>query len=185
MRNSSKVVAGLSALCLGVIALPGAAAAGPCSDQIAELGRKLSQSPSLGPATTGTLAGSNPNNAPGASPAASAAPQPTGTSADNRVGGTLGTKEANAAVGNMVATSSQDVRRQQEGLPTAAAVAGAGSGKSIETTPGQGGPGQASGVGPNDKMSEAKAELEKARMMDAKDDGACRGAIDRARQLAG
>ncbi len=180
MRNSFKITASLSALCLGIIVLPGVAAAGPCSDQIAELGRKLSQSPSLGAATTGTLTGSNPNNAPGASSAASAAPQPTGTSADNRVGGTLGTKEANAAVGNMVATSSQDVRRQQEGLPTAAAVAGAGSGKSVETTPGQ-----ASGAGPNDKMSEAKAELEKARMMDAKDDGACRGAIDRARQLAG
>jgi len=185
MRNSSKVIAGLSALCLGAIALPGVASAGPCSDQIAELGRKLSQSPSLGPATTGTLTGSNPNNAPGASPAASAAPTGNGTSNDNRVGGTAGTKEANAAVGNMVATSSQDVRRQQEGLPTAAAVAAAGSGKSVETTPGQGGPGQASGAGPNDKMSEAKAELEKARMMDAKDDGACRGPIDRARQLAG
>ena len=185
MRNSpkfraDKVMAGLSALCLGVIVLPGAAAAGPCSDQIAELGRKLSQSPSLGPATTGTLTGSNPNSAPGASSAASAAPTGTGTSNDNRVGGTAGTKEANAAVGNMVATSSQDVRRQQEGLPTAAAVAAAGSGKSVETTPGQ-----ASGAGPNDKMSEAKAELEKARMMDAKDDGACHGAIDRARQLAG
>ena len=180
MRNLSKVMAGLSMLCFGAVALPGVASAGPCSDQIAELGRKLSQSPSLGAPTTGTLTGSNPNTAPGASPTASAAPTGVGTSNDNRVGGTAGTKEANAAVGNLVATSSQDVRRQQEGLPTAAAVAAAGSGKSVETTPGQ-----ASGAGPNDKMSEAKAELEKARMMDAKDDGACRGAIDRARQLAG
>jgi len=180
MQHRSKIMAGLSALCLGVLAMPTGAAAGPCSDQIAELGRKLSQSPSLGPATTGTLSGSNPNNAPGTSPTASAAPAPTGTSADNRVGGTAGTKELNAAVGNTVATSSQDVRRQQEGLPTAAAVAAAGSGKSVETTPGQ-----ASGAGPNDKMSEAKAELEKARMMDQRDDPACRGMIDRARQLAG
>ena len=31
-----------------------AASAGPCSDGIAELGRKLAQSPSLGPVTTGT-----------------------------------------------------------------------------------------------------------------------------------
>ena len=180
MRHSSKIMAGLSALCLGVVALPGAVFAGPCSDQIAELGRKLSQSPSLGAPTTGTLTGSNPGNAPGASPTASAAPTGVGTSNDNRVGGTAGTKEANAAVGNLVATSSQDVRRQQEGLPTAAAVAAAGSGKSVETTPGQ-----ASGAGPNDKMSEAKAELEKARKMDSQDDSACRGAVDRARQLAG
>lgn len=180
MRNLFKVMAGLSAFCVGVVAMPTGAVAGPCSDQIAELGRKLSQSPSLGPVTTGALPGSNPNNAPGTSPAAGAAPSSTGTSADNRVGGTAGTKEVNAAVGNTIATSSQDVRRQQEGLPTAAAVAAAGSGKSVETTPGQ-----ASGAGPNDRMSEAKAELEKARMMDQKDDGACRGAIDRARQLAG
>ncbi len=180
MRNLSKVMAGLSVLCLGAVAMPSPAAAGPCSDQIAELGRKLSQSPSLGAPTTGTLTGSNPNNAPGASPTASAAPAPTGTSSDNRVGGTAGTKEVNAAVGNLVATSSQDVRRQQEGLPTAAAVAAAGSGKSVETTPGQ-----ASGAGPNDKMSEAKGELEKARKMDSQDDPACRGAVDRARQLAG
>ena len=177
---TGKVMAGLSAICLGVAAMPSGAAAGPCSDQIAELGRKLSQSPALGAPTTGTLTGSNPNNAPGASPTASAAPQPAGTSADNRVGGTAGTKEVNAAVGNMVATSPQDVRRQQEGLPTAAAVAAAGSGKSVETTPGQAG-----GAGPNDKMSEAKAELEKARKMDSQDDAACRGAVDRARQLAG
>ncbi len=180
MRTSSKVMAGLSALCLGAVAVPGVASAGPCSDQIAELGRKLSQSPSLGAPTTGTLTGSNPGNAPGASPAASAAPAPTGTSADNRVGGTAGTKEVNAAVGNLVATSPQDVRRQQEGLPTAAAVAAAGSGKSVETTPGQ-----ASGAGPNDKMSEAKGELEKARKMDSQDDAACKGPLDRARQLAG
>ncbi len=180
MHASFKAMAGLSAICLGIVIMPGAAAAGPCSDGIAELGRKLSQSPSLGAPTTGTLTGSNPNNAPGTSPVASAAPAPTGTSADNRVGGTAGTKEANAAVGNNIATSSQDVRRQQEGLPTAAAVAAAGSGKSVETTPGQ-----ASGAGPNDKMSEAKAELEKARKMDSQDDGACRGALDRARQLAG
>lgn len=180
MRNLSKAMAGLSALCLGAVTMPFPAAAGPCSDQIAEIGRKLSQSPSLGPVTTGALPGSNPSNAPATSAAASAAPGSTGTSADNRVGGTAGTKEVNAAVGNNIATSSQDVRRQQEGLPTAAAVAAAGSGKSVETTPGQ-----ASGAGPNDKMSEAKAELEKARMMDQKDDKACSGAVDRARQLAG
>ncbi len=83
----------------------------------------------------------------------------------------------NAAVGNNIATSSQDVRRQQEGLPT---VAAAGSGKSVETTPGQG-----SSAAPNDRMSQAKMELEKARQLDQKDDPSCRGSIDRTRQLMG
>jgi len=180
MRNQFKILAGLSALCFGVVALPSGAAAGPCSDQIAELGRKLAQSPSLGPVTTGTLSGSNPGSAPSPTASTSGAPAATGTSADNRVGGTAGTKELNAAVGNNIATSSQDVRRQQEGLPTAAAVAAAGSGKSVETTPGQSG-----SAAPNDRMSQAKMELEKARQLDQRDDPACSGSIDRTRQIMG
>ncbi len=178
MLHRSRIVAGLSALCLGMVAIPVAAFAGPCSDQIADFGRKLAQSPSMGPVTTGTLSGSNPGNAP---TAAEATPPPaTGTSADNRVGGTAGTKELNAAVGSNIATSSQDVRRQQEGLPTAAATAAAGSGKSVETTPGQ-----ANYSAPNDRMSQAKMELEKARMLDQKDDASCKASLDRVRQLAG
>lgn len=176
MHYRSTIVAGLSALCLGLIAIPAAAFAGPCSDQIADLGRKLAQSPSMGPVTTGTVSGSNP----GSTAAASAAPTSTGTSADNRVGGTAGTKELNAAVGSNIATSSQDVRRQQEGLPTAAATAAAGGGKSVETTPDQG-----DSAASNDRMSQAKMELEKARMLDQKEDSSCKASLDRVRQLAG
>ncbi len=179
MHYRLKISAGLSAICIGLIAAPTIASAGPCSDQIADLGRKLAQSSSMGPVTTGTLSGSNPGSAPSAAPQPGA-PASTGTSADNRVGGTAGTKELNAAVGNNIATSSQDVRRQQEGLPTAAAAAAAGSGKSVETTPGQG-----SSPAPNDKMSQAKMELEKARQLDQKDDPSCSGSIDRTRQLMG
>lgn len=173
MPLRSNLALGLSALCLGALAAPTAAYAGPCSDGIAELGRKLASSPGLGPVTTGTVSGTA-----AASAAQPGAPGATGTSADNRVGGTAGTKEANAAVGNLVATSSQDVRRQQEGLPTAAAVAAAGSGKSVETTPSKGG-----SPAPNDRMSEAKMELEKARMLDQKDDQSCSASLDRTRQL--
>jgi len=180
MQYRFKIIAGLSVLCLGLTAVPTEVFAGPCSDQIADLGRKLAQSPSMGPVTTGTLSGSNPGSAPTAGGSQPGAPATTGTSADNRVGGTAGTKEVNAAVGNNIATSSQDVRRQQEGLPTAAATAAAGSGKSVETTPGQG-----SSAMPNDRMSQAKMELEKARMLDQKDDPACSGAIDRTKQLMG
>jgi len=131
--------------------------------------------------TTGTLSGSNPGSAPTAGGSQPGAPATTGTSADNRVGGTAGTKDVNAAVGNNIATSSQDVQRQQEGLPTAAATAAAaGSGKSVETTPGQG-----SSAMPNDRMSQAKMELEKACMLDQKNDPACSGSIDRTKQLMG
>ena len=157
-------------------AVSGAASAGPCTDQIAALSRTLSDSPSLGPITTGTLGG--PGAATPSQPATP--PSPAGTSADARVGGTAGTKEANAAVGNLIATSPQDVRRQQEGLPTAAATAAAGSAKSVETTPGAGG-----GAMPNDRMSQAKAELERARVLDQQDDKACSQAVDRTRQLMG
>ena len=180
MSHRSNTLGGVAALCIGLLAMPTIAAAGPCSDQIAELGRTLAQSPSLGPVTTGTLGGSNPGSAPSPAAAQPGAATATGTSADNRVGGTAGTKEANAVVGNNIATSSQDVRRQQEGLPTAAAVASANAGKSIETTPGQG-----SSAQPNDRMSQAKMELEKARELDQKDDSSCRGSIDRTRQLMG
>ena len=102
MSIRSNLAVGLSALCLAALVAPVAANAGPCSDGIAELGRKLASSPSVGP-----LSGSVPAATP-----QPGAPAPTGTSADIRVGGTAGTKEANASVGNLVATSSQDVRRQ-------------------------------------------------------------------------
>lgn len=169
-----------SALCLA--ALTQVAVAGPCSDGIADLGRKLSQSPALGPVTTGALPGSNPGNAPTGTPQPGPAPA-TGTSADNRVGGTAGTKEMNAAAAT-IATSPDDVRRQQQGLPTAAAVAAAGSNRSVETTPAQA-QAASNNTRPDDRMSQAKMELERARMLDQKDDGACRGALDKARELAG
>lgn len=169
----------LSAIAMLALAVPGAmpAHAGPCSDQITALGRQLAQSPALGPVTTGALAGAGPGAAaPTAQPNV---PATAGTSADNRVGGTAGTKEMNAAAAQ-VATSSQDVRRQQEGLPTAAAVAAAGSSRSVETTPGQ-----AASAQPNDRMSQAKMELEKARMLDQANDRSCSASVDRTRQLMG
>ena len=170
----------LSLAALGLAAmLPSAAMAGPCSDQIAELGRRLGQSSALGPVTTGTLTGSGPGSTPPVVSGTAPAPVTTGTSADNRVGGTAGTKEINAAAAN-IATSSDDVRRQQQGLPTAAAMAAAGSARSVETTPGQG-----SSAAPDDRMSQAKMELEKARMLDQKDDRACSASVDRTRQLMG
>ena len=173
MPIRSHITLATSALCLAAALTP-PAAAGPCSDQIADLGRKLAQSPSLGPVTTGTLAGSGPTGAPAASPGA---PDTAGTSAAARIGGTAGTKEADATVGNTIVTSPQDVRRQQEGLPTAAAVAASASKRSTEMAPAQ------ASAEPNDRMSEAKMELEKARRLDQGDDAACNASLDRTRQL--
>lgn len=184
MTTSIPALRGLAAgACLAALAAMPAAYAGPCSDQIAELGRALSQSPALGPATTGTLTGAAPGSAPqpGAAPAAQGAQAPAtaGTSADNRVGGTAGTKEVNASVGNLVATSPQDVRRQQEGLPTAAAASDAARNQ-VETSK----PASAAAQ-PDDRASQAKMELERARMLDSRDDRSCTDAVNRTRQLMG
>jgi len=169
-----------SAACLVGLNYP--AAAGPCSDGIADLGRKLAQSPVLGPVTTGTLTGSNPGSAPAGSQQPAVAGI-AGTSADNRVGGTAGTKELNAASAQ-IATSPDDVRRQSQGLPTAAQVAASGSGHQVETAPSKA-QSASNNAKPDDRMSQAKMELERARMLDQKDDEACRAALDKARDLAG
>jgi len=170
----------LTALILPVAGLlPRVAHAGPCTQDITEIGRKLAQSPSLGPVTTGTLQGSGPGSAPATSP--SPAPGTAGTSADNKVGGTAGTKELNSSVGNLVATSPQDVRLQQEGKPTAAAAAAQGSSRSVETTPDK----AIKGDKPDDRMSEAKMSLERARTLDQADDPSCSAAIAKTKQLMG
>ena len=151
---------------------PAVASAGPCSDDIASIGRQLSQSPALGPVTTGTLTGSNPGNAPGGGQGAAA--DSKGTSADQRVGGTAGTKELNAASSN-VATSDADVRQQQLGHPTAAAQA---KSNGVETAPGSHS-GTASAA--DDKMSRAKTAWQKAVDLNAQNDPSCQGAVRQAR----
>ncbi len=165
---------------LAIASFPTLGFAGPCSDDIADLSRKLSASPALGPVTTGALSGAGPGSIQAKGGAGQGEmPSKTGTSADSRQGGTAGTKELNAVVGQ-VATSSQDARAQQQGLPTAAEVAAQGSKTSVETTP----TGKTSPQ-PDDRMSSAKMELEKARMLDQKDDRACADSVKHARDLMG
>ncbi len=155
---------------------PGVALAGPCSDQIAELSKTLSQNPSLGGSpTTGALTGSNPGSAPTNAPAVD--PTTKGTSADNRMGGTGATKELNS-VSSQVATSSQDIRRQQEGLPTAAATAAMHDKKSVETAPKLG-----QAPSSDDRMSMAKSELQNAVALDKKDDSLCLDSVLRVRNM--
>jgi hypothetical protein len=192
MHRNMKIAAAGACFAFGAALAPAGASAGPCSNEIAELSRILSASPALsGTPTTGALAGGMPGNAP--SPAGggggSATPSPdrtAGTTADNRQGGTAGTRELNAAVGNQVATSPEDVRRQQQGQPTAAAAAEMGQRaqsdrQRVEVVPGA--PGAAPGT--DERMERAKADLETARALDGRDDGSCRDAITRVRQALG
>ncbi len=161
------VLAGCACLC------PALAFAGPCSADIAAIGRQLSQSPALGPATTGTLTGSNPGaRVGGQSPVA----DQHGTSADQRVGGTAGTKELDAVSSN-VATSDADVRQQQLGHPTAAAQSRSNG---VETAPGSH-PGTASAA--DDRMSRAKTAWQKAVDLNAQNDPRCEGAVAEARSV--
>jgi hypothetical protein len=191
MNKDIRIAATGACFAIAAALAPAGASAGPCSNEIAELSRILSASPALGAGTptTGALAGGMPGNTP--SPAGgggSATPSPdrtAGTTADSRQGGTAGTREMNAVVGNQIATSPDDVRRQQEGRPTAAAAAVGQRAQSdrqrVEVVPGT--PGAAPGT--DERMARAKADLEDARTLDQRDDGACRDAITRVRQALG
>ena len=165
----------LSATIITALATSAPAWAGPCSDDIATLGRQLSQKPQLGPATTGTLTGSNPGSTPGSGQAPATDAKGTTASQDAKIGGTAGTKELDAASNN-VATSPADVRRQQLGKPTAAQAAATGSG-SDETHPGS----QASNMSAqDDHVSRAKTAWQQAVDLNAKNDPACKGAVAKA-----
>jgi hypothetical protein len=102
-----------ASLALGL--LPGAVAAGPCEQQISELGRTLSNEPTLGPATSGALAGTSPGaierDAPMPDPAATSVDPAPSLSEGGKTSGSAGTSEMNAASAQ-VATSAQDVQLQ-------------------------------------------------------------------------
>lgn len=154
------------AVATGLLLLLGTASvsAGPCSDGIAAVGRVLSSDPSMGAATTGTVSGRTPAIVPPSRPADMTAGAPS-LSPGGRTGGEGGLKEMNAA-SNQVATSAEDVRRQQQGLPTAAQD-----------------PGRAAGL--NDTMSAAKNKLAEAQTLDARGDAACEAPLNEAKRLSG
>ena len=162
-----KILSGVAALAIigtASLGFTSVAHAGPCSDDISALSRKLSQNSALGgEPTSGTLNGSGSGSAAGNAANPDQKALNKGTTADGKVGGEAGMKEMNAASGQ-VATSSADVRRQQAGVPTTANAPGTPT--------------------PNDKMSEAKMELEKARALDAKGDASCAASVARTKQLS-
>jgi hypothetical protein len=156
MRIPALLLASGALISLGA----GMAWAGPCSDQIAELSRVTSGGAS--PTTTGAT--SSPGAATvgnvGAAGTAGAKPgeaSDTGTgkqSADQR----SGTREMSAVAGQ-IATSPDDVRRQQEGRPTAAQAADQAS----------------------DRLPMAKAKLDQARLLDEQGNAGCMALVNEAR----
>src|SRR5918998_375180 len=157
----------ISALLLAsaVLVSPGMALAGPCSDQIAELSRVTSGGAS--PTTTGATsnpAASNPGAATvGGSSSTAAAGSKPGEAADAGTGKQSadqrsGTREMSAVAGQ-IATSPEDVRRQQEGRPTASQAADQASGR----------------------LPMAKAKLDQARLLDEQGNSGCMALVNEAR----
>jgi hypothetical protein len=154
-------------LASGVLVSPGLgiALAGPCSDQIAELSRLTSGGGV--PATTGATSGAAPVN-PGAATvgsagAAGAAGAKPGEASDPGTGKQTvdqrsGTREMSAVAGQ-IATSPEDVRRQQEGRPTSAQAADQAS----------------------ERLPMAKAKLEQARALDEQGNAGCMALVNEAR----
>jgi hypothetical protein len=153
MRIPALLLASGALIAFGV----GIASAGPCSDQIAELSRVTSGGAS--PMTTGAT--SSPGAATvgnvGGAGAKPGEASDTGTgkqSADQRGG----TREMSAVAGQ-IATSPEDVRRQQEGRPTASQAADQAS----------------------ERVPMAKAKLEQARLLDEQGNAGCMALVNEAR----
>lgn len=164
-----------AALALGLAAGP--AAAGPCTEQLNEVAKMMSNNPAMGAPTSGALAGA----APGAIQSQAPMPQtgvPAGSAEPTGDQGIKGQAVTTTMAGNAPgsqdraidpaqgrATSPQDVRLQQLGQPTAA------QGGDATKLP--------------DNVTQAKASLEKARMLDAQGSNECAGALDEAKRLMG
>lgn len=160
-------------------------AAGPCSNEIAQLGKHLSSQTGLGSPVSEPSAGQQVNKMAG--------PQGTNTAANDRsqpgganrtTGGSAGTVggvagpvgtaagggQANAVASGQIATSPEDVRRQSEGLPTTAAAAQSGGMSHAASDRA-------------DKVSMAKSDLQKATDLSAKGDKSCMTYIRQAQDL--
>jgi len=159
--------------CAAVALTSGAALAGPCSEQIAALQQSLSsRDAGAGPvqmtagggtSSQASEAGSSVRNTSEASRTAAELRATGQGSGSERVGptGALGRATGGSAA------SAQDVRLQQQGLPTQAEATQNG-------TP-------AAAVG-EDKLQKVAADLDRARSLDAKNDSGCMDAVNNARK---
>lgn len=190
--------AAIATLCLSSVAT--AQEGGPCTDDIAKLRRELDSRVGLGAPTSEPDYGQRkgPNEAPGQTAGANAADgktKPVGTPDTDRaqqggasresggtpgtvggvsgpVGAATGSGQADSVASGRVATSPEDVRRQSENRPTAAAAAA------------QGGDAKASPErSSEDKVSQAKSALQRAVDLNAKGDQGCREAVKQTQAL--
>lgn len=174
------------ALSAALALAPAARAAGPCTDDIAQLGKQLGTMNGLGAPVSepdnGQQVGKGMTKQ--ADSSASDRKQDGGASlvgggSPGTVGGVAGAaggaggQAKDPVASGQVATSAADVRRQSAGKPTMAQQAAMDNGK---------GSGSAS-MASEDKVSQAKAALQRAVDQNAKDDGACAGSIKEARAL--
>jgi hypothetical protein len=191
------------AAALSVLTLiPAAALAqegGPCTDDIAKLRRDVDARVGMGAPTSEPNYGQRkgPDNVSSQQTAGTSGgtAKPVGTPDTDRaqqggasresggtpgtvggvsgpVGAATGTGQGDAVASGRIATSPEDVRRQSESRPTAAAAAA------------QGGDAKASPDGSSeDKVSQAKAALQRAVDLNAKGDQSCRDAVKQARDL--
>jgi hypothetical protein len=152
----------ISALLLAscVLVTPGVAFAGPCADQIAELSRMAGGG--ANPATTGatsspgaTASGQAGGTGPAGTAPGDAAQTGTGKqTAEQR----SGTREMSAVAGQ-IATSPEDVRRQQQGRPTTAQTAdqATGAGAAASGQAGASAPGDAAPTGTGKQTAEQRS----------------------------
>lgn len=162
--------------CAAVALTSGTAFAGPCSQQIAALQQNLSSrdagagpvqtSPTGGVSREISEAGSSVRTTPEASSSAAEVRSSGQGSGSDRVGPTGAVGQATAGS----AASTQDARLQQQGQPTQAEAAGNG-------TP--------AAAANEDKLRKITAALDRARVLDGKNDSACMGAVDAARRAMG
>lgn len=162
-----------------------ALAAGPCSGEIAQLGKQLSSEPGLGAPISepgagqqldkkaapqgGNMAPNDRSQPGGANRAAGGSPGTVGGVA-GPVGTAAGGGQASGVASGQIATSPEDVRRQSEGLPTTAAAAQSGSANQAAANRA-------------DKVSMAKSDLQKATDLNAKGDKSCKTYIQHAQGL--
>ena len=172
---------------------------GPCSDDIAKLRRDMDKQVGMGAPTSEPDYGQRkgPENASGQQTAGTTGgtAKPVGTPDTDRaqqggasresggtpgtvggvsgpVGAATGSGQADGIASSRVATSPDDVRRQSENRPTAAAAAAQG-----------GDPKASPGLASEDKVSQAKTALQRAVDLNAKGDQSCRDAVKDARNL--
>jgi hypothetical protein len=180
-----KLLCGAAAFAaLGLAPAAAFAADGPCTSEIAQLGKQLGSQVGMGAPVSEPDAGqhvgkngasqqASPSAAAGSSSSAGGS-QKLGDSAGaaggvaGAVGAAAGTETAQGIASGQIATSPEDVRRQSEGKPTAA-QASMNPNASVATDA--------------DKTSQAKMALQRAVDLNAKGDKSCMSAVNDARNL--